>query len=60
MPTDHYPIPSHYPRTETSPAETTITCACGDFEWWEDETFHPATTYAEAWEEHVRETEENQ
>ena len=35
---DHYPIPHHYPRTETEPAELTIECSCGEWEFFTQES----------------------
>ena len=37
-PAQHYPIPYPYPRTETSPAELTVICSCGEWEFFTQES----------------------
>ena len=32
-PTQHYPIPHHYPATLESPEEITVYCSCGEWEF---------------------------
>ena len=32
-PTQHYPIPHHYPGTLESPEELTVYCSCGEWEF---------------------------
>ena len=33
-PTQHYPIPHHYPGTLEQPEEITVYCTCGEWEFF--------------------------
>ena len=33
-PTQHYPIPHHYPGTHEQPEEMVVQCACGECEFF--------------------------
>lgn len=35
--TIHEPMVEHYPRTQEQPAELTVTCVCGDWDWFSQE-----------------------
>ena len=56
-PSQHYPIPHHYPGTQESPEEITVICSCGE---WEFESIASAggacdTAWGADFEAHQRE-----
>lgn len=53
---DHYPNVQSWPRTETTPAELYVSCACGEWSFESQENIaHGIESWRDEWNDHMDE-----
>lgn len=55
----HYPIPTYYPGTLEQPAEITVYCACGQYEYFSQASIGGGcdTDWHDDYEKHLQEVD---